>query len=55
MSKFMGFDEQKFHVVWVKKLSTCQQKVPMNYSGILNTEKISRIYLQKVCSVCRHI
>ena len=26
----------------------------MNYSGILYTEKISRIYLQKVCSVaCR--
>ena len=23
----------------------------MNYSGILNTEKISRIYRQKVCSV----
>ena len=36
--------------VIIRKSISCQQRVPMNYSGILYTEKISKIYLQKVCS-----
>ena len=51
VGKVKGCQEQKSHKVLIRKYSSFQQKVPMNYSGILYTEKISRIYHQKICSV----
>ena len=42
-------------MISVRNFIRHQQKVPMNYSGILYTEKIGRIYRQKVCSVARRV